>query len=443
MESVQGSEIVTIGIGQAGVNILNEFYSTIMDEHKIDENGKFTGNYEDDNDKWLMFKYSTYFNHNKQNDRYIPRAIFIDCDQHSINSLQASNLGSLMPDEHFYLTEHSQPMMTWAKGFYKDGYEMVNDTMDIIRREFESHDVVQGYQFFNSIQGGLGGGFGSRLLQEMRNEYPDKPSFMYNVYPSTSSHHYVFAVYNCILTIAELLNNSDYCFVLDNDRCLNIAEKQCKLEHPTYDDLNWLISQVLSGQTSTLRFHAEPQINVTMRAFGVAMASRWRLKFFSLSHSPFYGKHSYTYNSNVNGITKELLTNDVSNVELKDNKIMNMSISFRGNDENAMADMDEYILSIQHKMSNDFVKWIPEMNVHSAFIYDGDNHFHDKYAPVIGTATIATTAIQELFKKIAKSFKRLYRRKAYLHWYKDDTMDEMEFNEAHKNVKDLIAEYQV
>ena len=94
-------------------------------------------------------------------------------------------------------------------------------------------------------------------------------------------------------------------------------------------------------------------------------------------------------------------------------------------------------------MSDDFIAWIPGINVQSAFVYDGDNHCYSKYTPVIGTATIATTAIKDVFQRIRTSFKKIYRRKAYLHWYKGEGMDEMEFDEADRNIRDLIAEYQV
>ena len=36
----------------------------------------------------------------------------------------------------------------------------------------------------------------------------------------------------------------------------------------------------------------------------------------------------------------------------------------------------------------------------------------------------------------------MYKRKAFLHWYLDEGMDEMEFTEAYSNMKDLISEYQ-
>jgi len=52
------------------------------------------------------------------------------------------------------------------------------------------------------------------------------------------------------------------------------------------------------------------------------------------------------------------------------------------------------------------------------------------------------TAILELFQRIQTQFSALFQRKAYLHWYTGEGMDEMEFTEAESNVNDLIAEYQ-
>ena len=53
-----------------------------------------------------------------------------------------------------------------------------------------------------------------------------------------------------------------------------------------------------------------------------------------------------------------------------------------------------------------------------------------------------STAIQELFKRINEQFTAMFRRKAFLHWYTGEGMDEMEFTEAESNMQDLISEYQ-
>ncbi len=36
-----------------------------------------------------------------------------------------------------------------------------------------------------------------------------------------------------------------------------------------------------------------------------------------------------------------------------------------------------------------------------------------------------STAIQELFKRISEQFTAMFRRKAFLHWYTGEGMDEM------------------
>merc|ERR1712224_395002 len=39
-------------------------------------------------------------------------------------------------------------------------------------------------------------------------------------------------------------------------------------------------------------------------------------------------------------------------------------------------------------------------------------------------------------------FTAMFRRKAFLHWYTGEGMDEMEFTEAESNMNDLASEYQ-
>ena len=53
-----------------------------------------------------------------------------------------------------------------------------------------------------------------------------------------------------------------------------------------------------------------------------------------------------------------------------------------------------------------------------------------------------STAIQEIFKRISEQFSAMFRRKAFLHWYTGEGMDEMEFTEAESNMNDLVSEYQ-
>nr|KAF6445505.1 tubulin beta 2B class IIb [Molossus molossus] len=71
--------------------------------------------------------------------------------------------------------------------------------------------------------------------------------------------------------------------------------------------------------------------------------------------------------------------------------------------------------------------------------YHGDSDLQlEMSATFIGNST----AIQELFKRISEQFTAMFRRKAFLHWYTGEGMDEMEFTEAESNMNDLVSEYQ-
>ena len=61
----------------------------------------------------------------------------------------------------------------------------------------------------------------------------------------------------------------------------------------------------------------------------------------------------------------------------------------------------------------------------------------EKSASVIANST----SIQELFSKLDEQFNAMFCRKAFLHWYSNEGMDEKEFEEANKNMRDLIQEY--
>ncbi|KAL5721080.1 Tubulin beta-1 chain [Ranunculus cassubicifolius] len=53
-----------------------------------------------------------------------------------------------------------------------------------------------------------------------------------------------------------------------------------------------------------------------------------------------------------------------------------------------------------------------------------------------------STSIQEMFRRVSEQFTAMFRRKAFLHWYTGEGMDEMEFTEAESNMNDLVSKYQ-
>jgi len=66
----------------------------------------------------------------------------------------------------------------------------------------------------------------------------------------------------------------------------------------------------------------------------------------------------------------------------------------------------------------------------------------DSIMDVVRKEAEGCDCLQELFKRVSEQFTAMFRRKAFLHWYTGEGMDEMEFTEAESNMNDLISEYQ-
>merc|ERR1712054_552940 len=115
-------------------------------------------------------------------------------------------------------------------------------------------------------------------------------------------------------------------------------------------------------------------------------------------------------------------------------RYLTCSALFRG--RMSSKEVDEQMLNVQNKNSSYFVEWIPN-NIKSG-ICDIPPKGLKMAVSFLGNST----AIQEMFKRVAEYFTGMFRRKAFLHWYTGEGMDEMEFTEAEGNMNDLVSEYQ-
>jgi len=98
--------------------------------------------------------------------------------------------------------------------------------------------------------------------------------------------------------------------------------------------------------------------------------------------------------------------------------------------------VDDQMLNVQSKNTQYFVEWIPN-NIKSSVC-----DIPPKGLKMSTTFIGNSTSIQEMFKRVSEQFTLMFRRKAFLHWYIGEGMDEMEFTEAESNMNDLVAEYQ-
>ena len=86
--------------------------------------------------------------------------------------------------KYLFSTGQSGAGNNWAKGHYTEGAELVDSVLDVVRKETENCDCVQGFQLTHSLGGGTGSGMGTLLISKIREEYPDRIMNSFSVVPS-------------------------------------------------------------------------------------------------------------------------------------------------------------------------------------------------------------------------------------------------------------------
>ncbi|KAF9198855.1 hypothetical protein BGZ49_000200, partial [Haplosporangium sp. Z 27] len=241
--------------------------------------------------------------------------------------------------------------------------------------------------------------------------------------------------YNATLSVHQLVENSDETFCIDNEALYDICFRTLKLTAPSYGDLNHLVSVVMSGITTSLRFPG--QLNADLRKLAVNLVPFPRLHFFMVGFAPLTANNSQSFRAlTVPELTQQMFDakNMMAASDPRHGRYLTVAAMFRG--RMSMKEIDEQMLNVQSKNSSYFVEWIPN-NVKTA-VCDIPPRGLKMSVTFIGNST----AIQELFKRISEQFTAMFRRKAFLHWYTGEGMDEMEFTEAESNMNDLVSEYQ-
>ena len=316
----------------------------------------------------------------------------------------------------------------------KLGAELVDQVLDVARKEAEACDCIQGFQLTHSLGGGTGSGMGTLLFSKIKEEYPDRIMSTFSVFPSPKVSDTVVEPYNAVLSIHQLIENTDVTYVIDNEALYDISFRTLKLQTPTYGDLNHLVSLTMSGITTCFRFPG--QLNADLRKLATNMVPFPRLHFFMPGFSPLLARGSQAYSTaTVSQLVQQMFDakNMMTASDPRQGRYLTVAGIFRG--RMSMKEVDDQMFAVQNKNSSFFVEWIPN-NVKTA-VCDIPNRGLKMSVTFLGN----NTAVQQIMTRIASQFSSMFRRKAFLHWYTGEGMDPLEFTESESNMNDLVSEY--
>ncbi|CAE7192597.1 unnamed protein product [Rhizoctonia solani] len=422
-------------------------------------------------------------------EHYIPRAILVDLEPRVINTILTSPYRDLYNPENIFLSKDGGGAgNNWANG-YASGERCYEEVMEMIDREAEGSDSLEGFMMMHSIAGGTGSGMGSYLLERLNDKFPKKLLQTYSVFPNQVDGDVVVQPYNSVLTLKRLVNNADSVVVLDNAALQRLSsEGGAWSSGQSFDQTNQLVrvkrtvpksranglfevATVISASTQTLRYPG--YMNNDLVGIIASLIPTPRCHFLMTSYTPFMSdaidkarsvrkttvldvmrrllqpknrmvsavpSKSSCYISILNIIQGDVDPSDVSLVcSAQVAWILNKTYCwlFRA----SCLQVHQSLLRIRERQLANFIPWGPasiQVALTRKSPYVAASH------RVSGLMLANHTSMASLFKRILDQFDRLKRRNAFMDQYRKERMFEHgleEFDDSRATVEETMNEY--
>lgn len=430
-------EIITLQLGQCGNQIGSAFWSQLCEEHGIAPDGTLQEYARNGEDRKDVFFYQA------DDEQYVPRNLMIDLEPRVINNIQSSSHRDLYNLENFFIARDGGGAgNNWASG-YRQGGEYEDAIIEMIDREADGSDSLEGFVLCHSIAGGTGSGMGSYMLERVNDHFPKKLLQTYSVFPNwDNSPDVVVQPYNSLLTLKRLTLNADCVVVLDNTALNRIAVDRLKLETPTVDQLNSLVSTVMAASTTTLRYPG--YMNNDLVGLVASLIPTPRCHFLMTGYTPI------VMADNIASAVRKTTVLDVMRRLTQPKNIMVSASTRKGcyisilNIIQGAVDPTQVHKALQRIRERKLVDFIPWGPASIQVALSRKSPYIESANKVSGLMLANHTSMAQLFGRTINQYDKLRKRNAFLEQYRREPMfaDGLEeFDSAREVVTDLIEEY--
>ncbi|ODV97671.1 hypothetical protein PACTADRAFT_47543 [Pachysolen tannophilus NRRL Y-2460] len=430
-------EVISVNVGQAGCQIGNSCWELYCLEHGINPSG-----YLADGLSAPIGEegFSTFFSETGSG-KYVPRTLYVDLEPNVVDEIRTGKYKELFHPEQL-ITGKEDAANNYARGHYTVGKELIEPVMDRIRKMADNCGGLQGFLFTHSFGGGTGSGFGALLLEQLSIEYGKKSKLEFAVYPGPKVSTSVVEPYNSVLTTHTTLDHSDCTFMVDNEAIYDMCRRNLDITRPSLENLNRMIAQVVSSVTASLRFSGS--LNVDLNEFQTNLVPYPRIHFPLVSYAPVLSQaKAHHESSSVMEITNACFepTNQMVKCDQKAGKYMATCLLYRGDVVN--RDVQQAVASIKSRKTVQLVDWCPTgfkigiCHQPPQFVPDSDMAATNRAVCMLSN----TTAIGDAWSRLTEKFDLMYKKRAFVHWYVGEGMEEGEFTEAREDLAALQQDY--
>ncbi|XP_029157990.1 tubulin gamma-2 chain-like [Nylanderia fulva] len=433
-------EMITLQLGQCGNQIGFEFWKRLCAEHGISPEGILEDYAIDGTDRKDVFFYQS------DDEHYIPRAVLLDLEPRVIHTIMNSPYSKLYNPENIYLSKHGGGAgNNWASGYHQ-GEKLQEEIFDILDREADGSDSLEGFVLCHSIAGGTGSGMGSFMLESLADRFPKKLIETYSVFPNQDEiSDVVVQPYNSLLTLKRLTQCADCVVVLDNTALNRIATDRLHIQNPSFTQINKFVSTIMSDSTTTLRYPS--YMNNDLVGLIAPLIPTPRLHFLMTGYTPFTTDQEGTSvrKTSVLDVMRRLLQpkNMMVSTAL-DRNASHCYISIL-NIIQGEIDPTQVHKSLQRIRERKLAQFIPWGPASIQVALSRKSPYIQSTHRVSGLMLANHTNISSLFDRALQQYDKLRKREAFLEQFRKEKMFEDNLDELDNSrevVEYLVKEYQ-
>ncbi|KAF7234415.1 hypothetical protein EG68_12039 [Paragonimus skrjabini miyazakii] len=389
-------ECISVHVGQAGVQMGNACWELYCLEHGIQPDGqmpsdKSIGGGDD--------SFNTFFSETGAG-KHVPRAVFVDLEPTVVDEVRTGTYRQLFHPEQL-ITGKEDAANNYARGHYTIGKEIVDLVLDRIRKLADQCTGLQGFLIFHSFGGGTGSGFTSLLMERLSVDYGKKSKLEFAVYPAPQIATAVVEPYKFILTTQTTPEHSGCALMSDIETTMTFAVTNL-VPYPRIHFPLATYSPVISAEKA---YHEQLSVaEITNACFEPA--------------------------------------NQMVKCDPRHGKYMACCMLYRG--DVVPKDVNAAIATIKTKRTIQFVDWCPTgfkvgINYQPPTVVPGGDLAKVQRAVCMLSNT---TAIAEAWARLDHKFDLMYAKRAFVHWYVGEGMEEGEFSEAREDLAALEKDYE-
>ncbi|TPP59181.1 Tubulin alpha-A chain [Fasciola gigantica] len=274
-------------------------------------------------------------------------------------------------------------------------------------------------------------------------EYTKCPKIELTVYPGQEMCSSVVEPYNAVLCSSTADETADVTVLVDNQALVRMCTELLKMERPVFSNINRILAQVSSGMTAPVRY--EGPLTASLGQLQTNLVPFPRLHYLQAAMAPIVAAENLAHETiGMQDLTTAIFSPSTQLLSGDPSKTHVLACALLCRGDIAVHEIRNAVAKLKNRGLVHLVPWCPTgfkiglcLQPPTIIPQSGLGQVNRS---VVGLYN--STLVVAPIRAVAHKVTQLSRKRAFVHWYLQEGMEEGELVEAQEGIKMLLADFQ-